>query len=737
MNRRNGTLLSSALATRMGRVSGLFVVACVVVAVGVGFLALSRVRSFREVEAARFREMSRDVERKSAALAYFWGERAQDVLHLAESRELEIYFQNEALGMSPQYGLTASLLSIEALFDRVRRSKRLGGQPIYLRIALLDGTGSALVVSDGGGADAKAEGWRSLVRDDVGVSFVPWREKGETQVVVTVPFDFKGKLRGRLVAWVPSSLPCRKLVGDGDSAGSIGVALGSSWVWLPEPAARFLPGGKKAAPPDIPASRPVPFPPPDRTKSAFFLIRVPVAESPFELFAFVAAVDSSDPGAPRRILVSTVGLAILILAGVVLVVGLNSRNSVLRTRMEETVLREQALDEKNRELEREVADRSRAETALRESEERFRRAIVGSPSPIMLHADDGQVLQLSRSWCEKSGYEPGELGTVGEWNEKAFGGRPLSPTSPGDTEDRVLLTRSGSERTWSFSSALLGRLPDGRQLVMSTATDVTERRRAEEEVRTLNADLERRVRDRTARLEEANRELEAFSYSVSHDLRAPLRVIEGLCEVLAEDHGARLDAEGLGILAEVRASVKRTGLLIWDLLEFSRVVRLEARRERLDMRALAVEAGRECVAASDAGSRVELSVGELPGAFADRGLMKQVWVNLLSNAVKFSSRRERSVVEVSGGLEDGFAVYRVKDNGAGFDPAMAVRLFGVFQRLHGRDEFEGTGVGLALVRRIVTRHGGGIRAESVPGEGATFTFTLPAETATLDGRTPP
>lgn len=749
MSSSNSLLSIRAMDLRptLGRVTGVYVLACVVLVAGIGYLSVSQFRSGRELLNSRFRELAQDAGRKGTTFGYFWGERSNDVRHLAESRELSSYFENQALGMSPQYGLTASLLALEDLFDRVRQSKRLEGRTVYERIVLMDALGEPLVISGGARPGSEQGEWRSHVRRGDEVSFLPCQEQGETKIVVSVPYFFKGRYTGQLLAWVPLSLPCRRFIGEGEAGTSTAVALGRSWAYFPERAGRFVSRELQAAPPLIPPSEPVPFSASGPATPGFFAVRVPVAGTPFELVTFVTAVGAFDPGAPQRLLVSTAGLAILILAGMFLVVRLNSRNSVLRARMEETILRERAMDEKNRELVEEVAERKRAEEALRTSEERFRRAIVDSPSPIMLHADDGQVLQVSRSWSEKSGYAPEELATVGDWTERAYGNRERGAigaaasrqpqTEAGAIGDRVIRTRFGGERIWDFSSAPLGRLPDGRLLAMSMATDVTERRRAEEEVRRLNADLERRVRERTTQLEEANRELEAFSYSVSHDLRAPLRAIEGLSGALVEDHGDALDEEGRRLAGQVRANAKRTGLLIRDLLKFSQVVRLEAQCAALDMRALAVEACEECLPEAAARARVELSVGDLPEAWADRGLMKQVWVNLVSNAVKFSARRERPVIEVLGRREGDSVVYVVRDNGAGFDMAQADRLFGVFQRLHGSDHFEGTGVGLSLVHRIVTRHGGRIWAESEVGRGSTFTFALPLEPPRSEGSAPP
>jgi len=236
-------------------------------------------------------------------------------------------------------------------------------------------------------------------------------------------------------------------------------------------------------------------------------------------------------------------------------------------------------------------------------------------------------------------------------------------------------------------------------------------------------ELEARVRERTAELQAANSELEAFSYSVSHDLRSPLRAIDGYALMLAEDHGANLDDEGRRLLGVVRGSAAHMGHLIDDLLKFSQVGRRPLALAPLDMRALASEVVAE-VSALHPKTHVELNA--LPAATGDRATLKQVWVNLIGNAVKYSSKVERPRVEIGGRANGSALEYWVRDNGAGFDARYADKLFGVFQRLHREDEFEGTGVGLAIVQRVVARHGGRVSAEGAVGQGACFRFTLPA-----------
>ncbi len=235
---------------------------------------------------------------------------------------------------------------------------------------------------------------------------------------------------------------------------------------------------------------------------------------------------------------------------------------------------------------------------------------------------------------------------------------------------------------------------------------------------------ERRVLELTARLEAMERELESLAYSVSHDLRAPLRAIDGFSRMLIEDHAQSLNADGRRLLDVVRENTQLMGTLIENLLSFSRLTRSEMRPSAIDMAGLARSVYHELTSPEER-SRIDFTLGELPVGWGDPAMLKQVWMNLLSNAIKFSSRREHPVIEVGGRQEGSENIYFVRDNGVGFDMEYAGKLFKIFQRLHGPKEFAGTGTGLACVQRILQRHGGRVRVEGAVDAGATFTFTLP------------
>ncbi len=264
---------------------------------------------------------------------------------------------------------------------------------------------------------------------------------------------------------------------------------------------------------------------------------------------------------------------------------------------------------------------------------------------------------------------------------------------------------------------------DGPRVYLSCKTPISLRPADPPTLCGVSTDITAR-KESERKLADANRELEAFTYSVSHDLRAPLRAIDGFARLLVQEHAAGLDEEGRRMLARVSANVERMGALIDDLLAFSRLGRQELRESAVDMGALARRAAADA-AAGEPDRRVRLRVGAMPAAHGDAEMLSVVWTNLFSNAYKYTRPRAEAVIEAGGDEGPDALSYWIRDDGVGFDPRFAGKLFAVFQRLHGADEFEGTGVGLALVRRVVERHGGSVEAEGAPGRGAEFRFRLP------------
>jgi len=266
---------------------------------------------------------------------------------------------------------------------------------------------------------------------------------------------------------------------------------------------------------------------------------------------------------------------------------------------------------------------------------------------------------------------------------------------------------------------------------LTTINDITDRVAIEAEMRKLNAELERRVEDRTRLLEEsrqqliaANKDLESFAYSVSHDLRAPLRAIEGYNTLLYQVYSGKLDKEGEKLYNSIQRNTRKMNLLIDDLLTFSRVGRSQMKISQTSMQKIVESVYSEIIENWEP-VKIDFHLGDIQDIMCDQGLMRQVWINLISNAIKFSSKSENIKISVSSHRNSDAVIYAIQDNGVGFDMKYYHKLFNVFERLHHSDEFDGTGVGLAIVKRIITKHGGEIWAEAKPGEGARFSFSLP------------
>ena len=369
--------------------------------------------------------------------------------------------------------------------------------------------------------------------------------------------------------------------------------------------------------------------------------------------------------------------------------------------------------------------------ALRESNESLIRLFNSSPVAIITLDPEGKVVMWNPAAERIFGWaKPEVVGTINPIvppdRLKEFFNRHLTHVDGDQLYDlEVRRTRKdGSQVDVSISTAIIRNDQSEVERVLGIIVDITDRKRAQEELRQLNASLEQRVEERTSELQAAIRDLESFSYSVSHDLRAPLRAIDGFSDILLEDYGDKLDEDGRHYLQVVRKNTQRMGQLIDDLLAFSRLGRAPMRQDSVDVAALVADIIDD-LRSYNPSRAIEFAVGELPVCKGDSSMLRQVLVNLLSNAVKFTQKVEGAKVEVSAVAEDGHWQFLVKDNGAGFDMAYANKLFGVFQRLHRNDEFEGTGVGLAIVERILQRHGGKIWAESAVGQGARFYFSLP------------
>jgi PAS domain S-box-containing protein len=350
-----------------------------------------------------------------------------------------------------------------------------------------------------------------------------------------------------------------------------------------------------------------------------------------------------------------------------------------------------------------------------------------SNDSIYMHDHEGKIISWNEGAEKIYGYTEMEALQMKIWNiiPEYLQPETQAMVSKILTGDKIELletkrvTKHGKLMDVLFSASVI--LDSGclHNSIVITERDVTEQKIANEQIRQLNSSLKKNV----VQLESANKELESFSYSVSHDLRAPLRALHGNATILEEDHMDKLDEGAKEVLNKIHHNANRMDRLINDLLSFSKIGKKEILKSTVDME----EQVRNIIAEINNGipPKAHIVIHELPPAFGDYSMLNQVWTNLISNAIKYSAKKEDPQIEIGSMPGDDEIVYYIKDNGAGFDMAYADKLFGTFQRLHDVSEFEGTGIGLAIVQRIILKHGGTIRAEAAPEKGATFYFTIP------------
>jgi PAS domain S-box-containing protein len=380
-----------------------------------------------------------------------------------------------------------------------------------------------------------------------------------------------------------------------------------------------------------------------------------------------------------------------------------------------------------------ITERKIGEEALLRSENRFRKIFDSKMIGFLFSNASGDITLANDFFLEMVGYTQQDL------SEGRVHWKKMTPPEYTDVDllaleqirtkgistpfEKEYIRKDGSRIPVLICAASLeGHNPDQS---VAYIMDITQRKKAEEEIKELNETLEKKVQERTHQLLLSNKELEAFSYSVSHDLRAPLRSVHGYSKMLEEDYQHQLDENAKRVLGIIQENAKRMGQLIDDLLAFSRLGRKEILKLPIDMTGLVNSVLAEI--SNLILHHAEIKVHPLHPTLGDRPLINQVMFNYISNAVKYSAKRQKPFIEIKSARENGEVIYSVSDNGTGFEMQYAHKLFGVFQRLHSSDEFEGTGVGLAIVNRIISKHGGRVWAEGALGKGATFYFSLPTK----------
>jgi PAS domain S-box-containing protein len=416
---------------------------------------------------------------------------------------------------------------------------------------------------------------------------------------------------------------------------------------------------------------------------------------------------------------------------------LREYNSVLVNKLEDKMRqaeqKEIELKEYVVKLEKTIEEREKAEKELGRSELKYKKLYDSMMDGFVITTIEGKILEFNNAFTSMLMYHDDELKsknindlTPEKWHdeEKRIFENQVFGSGYSETYEKEMIKKDGSIFPVELRTYLIVNEKNEKEGMWAIIKDITERKKIELMTQKLNEELEQRVKERTSQLKILNQELEAFSYSVSHDLRTPLRIISGYSKILFEEYANELSDDAKTLLEGITKNTNNMSCLIDDLLEFSKLNRKEVALTEINFEKIFKEVFYE-IPNSAIKDKVKINISKLPVVKGDKALLKQVAANFISNAVKFSSKVENPEINVSANIENGMAVFCIKDNGVGFDMNYSGKLFGVFQRLHKQNEYEGTGVGLAIVKRIINRHGGKVWAESELNNGSSFYFSLP------------
>ena len=417
---------------------------------------------------------------------------------------------------------------------------------------------------------------------------------------------------------------------------------------------------------------------------------------------------------------------------------LREYNSVLVNKLEDKMRqaeqKEIELKEYVVKLEKTIEEREKAEKELGRSELKYKKLYDGMMDGFVITTIEGKILEFNNAFTSMLMYDDDdELKsknindlTPAKWHdeEKRIFENQVFGSGYSETYEKEMIKKDGSIFPVELRTYLIVNEKNEKEGMWAIIKDITERKKIELMTQKLNEELEQRVKERTSQLKILNQELEAFSYSVSHDLRTPLRIISGYSKILFEEYANELSDDAKTLLEGITKNTNNMSCLIDDLLEFSKLNRKEVALTEINFEKIFKEVFNE-IPGSAIKDKVKINISKLPVVKGDKALLKQVAANLIANAVKFSSKVENPEINISAVTENSMAVFCIKDNGVGFDMNYSGKLFGVFQRLHKQNEYEGTGVGLAIVKRIINRHGGKVWAESELNNGSSFYFSLP------------
>ena len=701
---------------RLSRAAGL---AAAVVLIGfVGFLVVSQYRSRVALQRSQFRQLTYDVGNRATAIGYFLSERDDDLHHLAESRELSIYFENAALGMSMEYGLRASLWSIGDLFDRTRAQKKLGELPMYSRIVFVDDEGGILVDSGGppGGPPVDV---RSLAVTGDREGFLCDRSGSAPQIVASLPYEFKARRAGRLLAWIPVPPAFSHFVGHREGA-PVAMTFGSDYVFIPPGAREEIPEGLRKTPPPIRPGEPTLVEAPESAGKRFLAVRAPVGDTPIALIAFLPASPQYDLTSPQAALLATGGMAFVILAGMFAVIRLDTRNTILAARLEETSLRERAVDDKNRELQREIADRRLAQERLA----LFREIFLESNEAVAVFSPDGSFQDQNAEYGRLTGYAFAD--TAGRGIELVVGTETAGQILEALRRDgrffleRPCTTRPGAVLSLELSGFALRNDSGDISSFVCQKRDIT-----------LRKQVEREMRDAREAAEAASRAKSEFLANMSHEIRTQMNGILGMTELALDTD---LNVEQRDYVQAVKLSAENLLDVINDVLDFSKVEAGKTEVEHVPFSLRNTVGQTLKVLGSRAFQKgLELSYdigGKVPEhVMGDPGKLRQVLINLVGNAVKFTSKGEVSVgVSVEEQTEgQTLLTFSVSDTGIGIPPEKRECIFEPFTQADGSTtrQYGGTGLGLTISQRMVELMGGRITVESTVGKGSIFSFSVP------------